>query len=84
MLEDYLDSFQGAIIAVSHDRYFLDRITTHLFAVEDGKMVPYIGGYQSYLDAQEEKREAVSPIKTEPKSAEPQRRQHSALKFSYK
>ncbi|MGN0745449.1 MAG: ABC-F family ATP-binding cassette domain-containing protein [Aristaeellaceae bacterium] len=50
VLEDYLDSFQGAIIAVSHDRYFLDRVTTHLFAMEDGRMAPYIGGYQSYLD----------------------------------
>ena len=84
ILEDYLDSFQGAIIAVSHDRYFLDRITTHLFAVEEGKMVPYISGYQSYLDAQEEKQEAASPVKEEPKPAEPQRRQHSAVKFSYK
>ena len=84
VLEDYLDSFQGAIIAVSHDRYFLDRITTHLFAVEDGQMVPYIGGYQSYLDAQEEKREAAAPIKADLKPAEPQRRQHSAVKFSYK
>ena len=84
VLEDYLDSFPGAIIAVSHDRYFLDRITTHLFAVEDGQMVPYIGGYQSYLDAQEEKREADSPIKVDSKPAEPQRRQHSAVKFSYK
>ena len=54
MLEDYLDSFQGAIIAVSHDRYFLDRITRHLFAIEQGQMVPYIGGYQSYLDAHAE------------------------------
>ena len=84
VLEDYLDSFQGAIIAVSHDRYFLDRITTHLFAVEDGRMVPYIGGYQSYLDAQEEKRESLSPVKAEVKTAEPQRRQHSTLKFSFK
>ena len=84
VLEDYLDSFQGAIIAVSHDRYFLDRITTHLFAVEDGRMVPYISGYQSYLDAQEEKREAASPVKAEPKPAEQPRRHNSALKFSYK
>lgn len=84
VLEDYLDSFQGAIIAVSHDRYFLDRITSHLFAVEDGKMVPYIGGYQSYLDTQEEKREAVSPAKVDTKPIDPQRRQHNALKFSYK
>ncbi len=84
VLEDYLDSFPGAIIAVSHDRYFLDRITQHLFAVEDGRMVPYIGGYQSYLDAQEEKQEALSPVKAEVKAAEPPRRHNSALKFSFK
>ena len=67
VLEDYLDSFQGAIIAVSHDRYFLDRVTTHLFAMEDGRMVPYIGGYQSYLDAKAEAEAAAIPA---PKIAE--------------
>ena len=67
VLEDYLDSFQGAIIAVSHDRYFLDRVTTHLFAMEDGRMVPYIGGYQSYLDAKAEAEAAALPA---PKPAE--------------
>lgn len=85
VLEDYLDSFQGAIIAVSHDRYFLDRITTHLFAVEDGHMVPYIGGYQSYLDAQEEKKEASAPVKPESKPAKREKGSKTpALKFSYK
>ena len=67
VLEDYLDSFQGAIIAVSHDRYFLDRVTTHLFAMEDGRMTPYIGGYQSYLDAKAEAEAAALPA---PKPAE--------------
>ena len=86
ILEDYLDSFQGAIIAVSHDRYFLDRITTHLFAVEDAHMVPYIGGYQSYLDAQEAKAEAVADMK-QPAAAKPKDtrvRVQTQLKFSYK
>ena len=83
VLEDYLDSFQGAIIAVSHDRYFLDRITTHLFAVEDGRMVPYIGGYQSYLDAQEEKQAITLPVPSQNEPKAP-RRHNSALKFSYK
>ncbi|MGN1019415.1 MAG: ABC-F family ATP-binding cassette domain-containing protein [Aristaeellaceae bacterium] len=67
VLEDYLDSFQGAIIAVSHDRYFLDRVTTHLFAMEEGRMVPCIGGYQSYLDARAEAEAAAIPA---PKPAE--------------
>ena len=56
VLEDYLDQFRGAVIVVSHDRSFLDRVTTHLFAFEDGRLVPYIGGYRSYLEAQERKR----------------------------
>ncbi len=87
VLEDYLDSFQGAIIAVSHDRYFLDRITTHLFAVEDGQMVPYIGGYQSYLDAQEEKAairaETATPAVAS--TARGAQRTHSAtVKFTFR
>lgn len=84
VLEDYLDSFQGAIIAVSHDRYFLDRITRHLFAVEDGRMVPYIGGYQSYLDAQQDKRDAALPVREEAKAPEQPRRHNAALKFSFR
>lgn len=84
VLEDYLDSFNGAIIAVSHDRYFLDRITTHLFAVEDGHMTPYIGGYQSYLDAQEEKRAAALPEKAAARPAEAPRRQNARLKFTFR
>lgn len=88
VLEDYLDSFQGAVIAVSHDRYFLDRVTRRLFAIEDGRMVPYIGGYQSYLDAQAEKAlqslPAPKPQDTPSKPAETQRRQQTKVKFSYR
>lgn len=84
VLEDYLDSFQGAIIAVSHDRYFLDRITTHLFAVEDGQMVPYIGGYQSYLDAQEEKALQNAPRPTVQKGNDTRQRVQTQVKFSFR
>lgn len=49
VLEDYLDTFAGAVIAVSHDRYFLDRFAQKIFAVEKGgKLTPYIGGYSDY------------------------------------
>ena len=49
VLEDYLDSFAGAVIAVSHDRYFLDRFAQKIFALEaDGHVQPYIGGYTDY------------------------------------
>ena len=49
VLEDYLDSFQGIVIAVSHDRYFLDRIVKRIFAFEEnGKITQYEGGYTDY------------------------------------
>lgn len=61
ILEDYLDGFQGAIVAVSHDRYFLDRVTRKLFALEDGELVPYIGGYEDYLADRAAKETPVTP-----------------------
>lgn len=87
VLEDYLESFQGAIIAVSHDRYFLDRITKHLFAFEQGTLVPYIGGYQSYLDAQEAKQSAAPCLNRPEKTAEPEQKRSSgtsAPRFSFR
>ncbi|MBO5166284.1 MAG: ABC-F family ATP-binding cassette domain-containing protein [Lachnospiraceae bacterium] len=50
ILENYLDTFQGIVIAVSHDRYFLDRTMRRIFAFEgNGKIVQYEGGYSDYL-----------------------------------
>ena len=52
VLEDYLDAFDGIVIAVSHDRYFLDRIVHRIFALEqDGHIQQYEGGYGDYLIA---------------------------------
>ena len=52
VLEDYLDTFAGAVIAVSHDRYFLDRFAHKLFALqENGYLKPYNGGYSDYEEA---------------------------------
>lgn len=49
VLEEYLDSFAGAVIAVSHDRYFLDRFAKRIFAVEQGGVLrQYPGGYSDY------------------------------------
>lgn len=51
ILEDYLDSFEGAIIAVSHDRYFLDRICNKIFSYEgNGKIKQYNGNYEDYIE----------------------------------
>ena len=47
-LEDYLDSFDGIVITVSHDRYFLDRMVRRIFAFEGTKITQYEGGYTDY------------------------------------
>lgn len=62
ILEDYLDTFPGIVIAVSHDRYFLDRVTRRIFAFEEnGRLTQYEGGYTDYQIALEKKREADAP-----------------------
>lgn len=52
VLEDYLDAFDGIVITVSHDRYFLDRVVRRIFAFEGGgRLRQYEGGYSDYLNA---------------------------------
>lgn len=56
ILEDYLDSFQGIVVTVSHDRYFLDRVVRRIFAFEgDGKVRQYEGGFTDYQAALEQR-----------------------------
>lgn len=50
ILEDYLDTFPGIIITVSHDRYFLDRICDHLFIFKNQMISYHIGGYSENID----------------------------------
>ena len=55
ILEDYLDGFPGIIITVSHDRYFLDRVVTRVFAFEpDGTLFQSEGGYSDYVEHKKE------------------------------
>ena len=53
-LEDYLKSFNGAFLVISHDRYFLDRITSRTFEMENHRLTVYKGGYTAYLTQKEE------------------------------
>jgi ATP-binding cassette, subfamily F, member 3 len=53
VLEGALEQFDGTVIAVSHDRYFLDRICTRIFEVRDGDLTQYPGGYSEYARSQE-------------------------------
>ena len=83
-LEDYLDSFPGAVVTVSHDRYFLDRVARRVFAVEgDGTVKGYPGGYTEYLEARraEEAERAPRPAAPEKKADRPAG--PKKLKFSY-
>ncbi len=50
VLENFLQSFAGPVLTVSHDRYFLDKVATKILAFEDGKIRPFFGHYTDYLD----------------------------------
>ena len=81
ILEDYLEGFPGPVIAVSHDRYFLDRVAEQIFEVRPGgDVVRYTGNYGDYLAKRqpitEEKPKTASKAQPKPKSQK--------LKFSYK
>ena len=55
ILEDYLDHYEGIVIIVSHDRYFLDRTVRRIFAFEgNGELVQYEGGYTDYVNQKKE------------------------------
>lgn len=82
ILEDYLDSFQGIVLAVSHGRYFLDRIAGRIFAFEGGgEIKQYEGGYTDYLRAGKPAEEPKPKEKTDKKSW---KQKDTRLKFSYK
>ena len=84
VLEDYLDSFDGAVLAVSHDRYFLDRIATPIFSFEQGEVVPYEGGYTDYRakrTEREKKRSAPEETSGGEKGSRPARTHARKLSF---
>ena len=84
ILEDYLETFPGAVIAVSHDRYFLDKTADRLLEVgPEGVVTEYVGNYTDYLSARREREKEKAPKAAPEKKAErpsgPQK-----LRFSYK
>ncbi len=63
ILEDYLDNYDGIVVAVSHDRYFLDRIAKRIFAFEgDGKITQYEGGYTDYMSKRPQEMNQMSSL----------------------
>ncbi len=94
ILEDYLDSFQGIVITVSHDRYFLDRVVRRIFAFEgNGQVTQYEGGFTDYQKAFQEKYpdglpgqkdSAANRTEAAGKKDREKPRREQKLKFSYK
>ena len=89
ILEDYLDRFEGIIIVVSHDRYFLDRTVGRIFSFEgNGQVRQFEGGYSEYLIRKELEKEpeavpAEKKVKTE-SAKNSWKQKEKKLKFSYK
>ncbi|MGO3371731.1 ABC-F family ATP-binding cassette domain-containing protein [Pseudolactococcus laudensis] len=54
-LENYLKNYRGAILIVSHDRYFLDKVTTETLELSRGKLEKYVGNYSKYIELKAEK-----------------------------
>ncbi|MCD8355910.1 MAG: ABC-F family ATP-binding cassette domain-containing protein [Clostridia bacterium] len=84
ILENYLEGFDGAVLAVSHDRYFLDKMASRIFEFQAGGGVQeYLGNYADYLEKRAETEMFSVPAKTE-KAAKPKARALGKSKMSYK
>ena len=84
ILESYLEGFEGAVVVVSHDRWFLDRVASRLFAFDgDGKLTQYVCSFSDYLEAQAAKEEAAKPRQEGGQSAA-RRERPRELRMSYK
>jgi ATP-binding cassette subfamily F protein uup len=81
LLQEYLAEYDGTLLLVSHDRDFLDRTTTHIFAFEgEGKVQIYVGGYTDYAA----RHVRALPPKLEKKKADPSEKLKVQEKLSYK
>ena len=88
-LEEYLDDFAGALIVVSHDRYFLDRTVDDIFRFEgEGEINEYPGNYSAYLERKEaeeaEIKETEKHAETKPQESVQKPIDNAPRKFSYK
>lgn len=59
VLENALDDFNGTVLVISHDRYFLDRTVSRIFALQDGRITEFIGGYSDYAASAELRRRSM-------------------------
>lgn len=56
LLHELITAYKGTIIIVSHDRYFLDKVTTKIWSLENKQLIEHKGNYTSYMEAREQKR----------------------------
>ena len=82
ILEDYLQSFPGPILTVSHDRFFLDKLADQIFEVRgDGEIHRYVGNWSDWAA---KRKEEEAPVKVEKPKAVVERNREKKLKFSFK
>ena len=87
ILEDYLNSFEGIVVAVSHDRYFLDNVVDRIFELDgNGDVTQYEGGYTDYLNARGEQRKETEEAEKSRKNeaGDWKKPRQAKLKFTYK
>ena len=86
ILEDYLNSFQGIVITVSHDRYFLDNVVDRIFEFDgNGHLQQYEGGYTDYIEAKQKREVPKEEAKKKKSTGKNDWKQNrpTKLKFSY-
>ena len=86
ILEDYLNSFQGIVITVSHDRYFLDNVVDRIFVFDgNGHLQQYEGGYTDYIEAKQKREVPKEEVKAKKSTGKNDWKQNrpTKLKFSY-
>ncbi len=90
VLEDFLMEFQGCLVIVTHDRYFMDKLTEHLFVFEgNGEVNDFIGSYSEYRAHKKAKEQAEKKAerqieKAQTPKAEPKKVEKPKVKLSYK
>ena len=83
ILEDYLQSFPGPILAVSHDRFFLDKLANSIFEVRDGgEILRYTGNWSDWEEKRKEEKQAAAPAEKTKAAAEKPREKRP--KFTFK
>jgi len=82
-LEKFLTNYSGTVVSVSHDRYFIDRLSEEIYELEDGMLTRYIGNYHDYEQQKEKNRELLFK-RWEEQKAERERQERFIERFRYK